>query len=84
MCDKKVIAKRKRDSGGGGSICGSNPSVNVSGSYWLCGECVAERLFQPHCGHPMSSVVQVDEGTAWCSECEDKARMESHMHGAAI
>ncbi len=29
--------KKKRDTGGGCSVCGSNPAVNIEGTYWLCG-----------------------------------------------
>ena len=35
--------KIQRDTGGGCSICGGLPAVNVDGSYWLCGPCVKER-----------------------------------------
>lgn len=33
-----------QDTGGGCSVCGSLPVVNVEGTYWLCGPCVLERL----------------------------------------
>lgn len=36
--------KLKADTGGGCSICGACPVVNVTGTYWLCGPCVMERL----------------------------------------
>jgi len=29
---------------------------------------------QPVCGHPVTSVIQADEGTAYCGECADDAR----------
>ena len=42
--------KNKRDTGGGCSICGSFPCVNVDGAYWLCGPCVSERGICLTCG----------------------------------
>ena len=39
-------------------------------------------LFQPVCGHLLTSVIQTDEGTAWCGECADDARY--HGQGSAI
>ncbi len=36
--------KIERDTGGGCSICGGRPAVNVEGTYWLCGPCVNEKL----------------------------------------
>ena len=36
--------KIERDTGGGCSICGDRPAVNVEGTYWLCGTCVNEKL----------------------------------------
>lgn len=44
---KKLMAKLKADTGGGCSVCGFTPCVNVEGTYWLCGECVAERILEP-------------------------------------
>ena len=38
--NQKLIA----DTGGGCSVCGDLPVVNVTGTYWLCGPCVAERI----------------------------------------
>ena len=35
------------NTGEGCSVCGSVPVVNVSGSYWLCGGCVAEKIEDP-------------------------------------
>lgn len=32
------------DTGKGCSVCGHTPVVNVDGTYWLCGECVSEKL----------------------------------------
>ena len=37
---KKIL----KDTGGGCSVCGDRPAVNVDGTYWLCGPCVNERL----------------------------------------
>jgi hypothetical protein len=39
-------SKIKRDTGGGCSICGRKPAVNVEGTYWLCGSCVNEEIEQ--------------------------------------
>jgi len=39
-----VGQKMISDSGGGCSVCGNLPAVNVEGTYWICGPCVAERL----------------------------------------
>ena len=41
---KAVGQKMINDSGGGCSVCGELPAVNVDGAYWLCGPCVNERL----------------------------------------
>ena len=41
---KLEIKKIKQDTGGGCSICGNLPVVNVDGSYWLCGTCVREKI----------------------------------------
>lgn len=38
--EKKLLL----DTGKGCSICGHTPVVNVSGTYWLCGSCVEERI----------------------------------------
>lgn len=32
------------DTGGGCSVCGNIPVVNVGGTYWLCGSCVYDRM----------------------------------------
>ena len=40
----ETTAKLKADTGGGCSICGALPVVNVEGTYWLCGPCVNERI----------------------------------------
>lgn len=37
-------SKLADDTGGGCSVCGALPVVNVEGTYWLCGSCVAERI----------------------------------------
>lgn len=43
--NKDDKAKLKRDTGGGCSICGALPVVNVKdSSYWLCGGCVLTKL----------------------------------------
>ena len=46
MTDKESFIgmqeKLEADTGGGCSVCGSVPVVNVSGAYWLCGGCVLE------------------------------------------
>ena len=39
---KESESKKKRDTGGGCCVCGSNPAVNIEGTYWLCGPCVNE------------------------------------------
>ena len=66
MCDKTIEEKKKRDTGGGCSICGRNPAVNVDGggSYWLCGECVAEKFTELrernkciYCGSPNAEMI---------------------------
>ncbi len=51
-------AKQKRDTGGGCSICGSEPATNISGTYWLCASCIAEKSSAPtfkcpHCQQPL-------------------------------
>ena len=43
LIDKiKDSPAKKNDTGGGCSICGRNPAVNIEGTYWLCGPCVNE------------------------------------------
>ncbi len=44
MRQREANAKNKKDTGGGCSICGSYPAIDVEGSYRLCGSCVLERL----------------------------------------
>ena len=41
-----MISKIIRDTGGRCSICGQRmtPPVNVEGTYWLCAECLLEKL----------------------------------------
>lgn len=39
--------KIKLDTGGGCSVCGGLPAVNVDGTYWLCGPCVLEKIEEP-------------------------------------
>lgn len=41
----ELARKLQRDTGGGCSICRAVPVVNIDGTYWLCGPCVAERMF---------------------------------------
>jgi hypothetical protein len=36
--------KIERDTGGGCSVCGQKPAVNVEGTYWLCAECAVEEM----------------------------------------
>jgi len=45
---KKLEEKLIDDTGYGCSVCRGRPVVNVSGTYWLCGPCVAERLPDDH------------------------------------
>ena len=35
--------KNKADTGGGCSICGTFPCINIEGAYWLCESCKAEK-----------------------------------------
>jgi hypothetical protein len=39
---KAVGSKMLNDTGGGCSVCGELPAVNVDGTYWLCGDCVRD------------------------------------------
>jgi hypothetical protein len=39
---KDQLAKLVADTGGGCSVCGATPCVNVTGTYWLCGPCVRD------------------------------------------
>lgn len=41
---ERALQKLKADTGGGCSVCGDVPCVNVEGTYWLCGPCVLERI----------------------------------------
>lgn len=41
---KANIKKLKQDTGGGCSVCGKLPVINVDGAYWLCGQCVGDRI----------------------------------------
>ncbi len=36
--------KNLRDNGGGCSICGSYPTVNLADSYWICWGCAKEHM----------------------------------------
>lgn len=36
--------KNEEDTGGGCSVCGQSPAVNIQGTYWLCGPCAFERI----------------------------------------
>jgi hypothetical protein len=36
--------KLKKDTGGGCSICGNKPVVNIQGTYWLCGDCARDSM----------------------------------------
>lgn len=36
------------------------------------------------CGHPLSAVVSADEGTKYCSRCEDEARAVQEGQGEAL
>ncbi len=36
---EKDLEKLKADTGGGCSVCGATPCVNIDGTYWLCGGC---------------------------------------------
>jgi hypothetical protein len=38
------LKKNEDDTGGGCSVCSTKPSVNVEGTYWLCGSCVNDLL----------------------------------------
>jgi len=54
---------------------GKNPYCPCSvGRYVLLSARIEELEAAMVCGHPQSAVVQADEGTAWCSECEKEAK----------
>lgn len=43
--DKEInLGKQYKDTGGGCSICGGDPAINVEGTLWMCGECVQENI----------------------------------------
>ena len=42
MTDDKQ--KQIEDTGGGCSVCGTEPAKNVEGTYWLCADCLRERI----------------------------------------
>ena len=54
-------SKLKQDTHGGCSVCGYLPVVNVSGTYWLCGSCVAERLDEIESGTKVAEPKVVDD-----------------------
>lgn len=41
---ERALKKLKADTGGGCSVCGEVPCVNVDETYWLCGGCVMEQI----------------------------------------
>ena len=43
MKQSEANKKNRHDTGGGCSICGEFPAINVEGTYWLCGGCVLEK-----------------------------------------
>ncbi len=38
------MSKIDQDTGGGCSICGHTPAVNVEGTYWLCLDCLDDKV----------------------------------------
>ena len=40
----KAADKIEADTGGGCSVCGQLPAINIDGAYWLCRDCISERL----------------------------------------
>ncbi len=65
------MAKIERDTGGGCSVCGGLPAVNVSGTYWLCGPCAHDDL------------AVASEKLAAMREAEDGARLRTSQLIAA-
>ena len=63
-----------------------NAGENVQASYAnaIAGKPAPEQLLQPHCGHPVASVMQADEGTAWCADCEAEANNEALTNNQCV
>ena len=71
------VEKIEGDTGGGCSVCGQLPAINIDGAYWLCRGCISERLDE------LQSFQTLSQGTIDAISSRLRLMSLNHMYSIA-